>query len=109
LPKIVNSLFQTVGLIESEGLISVDEFYAHLGGKVCGETRNRNVCLRRKFSAKLVKRIQLIAATCLFPKKSGSASFFSRQILRLRFLQGCQMVYFQTENPNLGDFRRDLH
>jgi hypothetical protein len=19
------------------------------------------------------------------------------------------MVYFQTENPNLGDFRRDLH
>jgi hypothetical protein len=76
LPKIVNSLFQTVGLIESEGLISVDEFYAHLGGKVCGETRNRNVCLRRKFSAKLVKRIQLIAATCLFPKKIWISKFF---------------------------------
>jgi hypothetical protein len=22
--------------------------------------------------------------------------------------QGCQMVYFQTENPNLGKFWRDL-
>jgi hypothetical protein len=23
-------------------------------------------------------------------------------------LQGCQMVYFQTKNPNLGQFRRAL-
>jgi hypothetical protein len=26
-----------------------------------------------------------------------------------RRLQGCQMVYFQTKNPNLGKFWRTLH
>jgi hypothetical protein len=32
---------------------------------------------------------------------TGSAAFVSS-------VQGCQMVYFQTKNPNLGNFWRDL-
>jgi hypothetical protein len=55
----------------------------------------------------LTKNVWVTFWAIFFTNSSGHPAFGGKQKLMLRgFVQGCQMVYFQTKNPNLGKFCR---
>jgi hypothetical protein len=48
-----------------------------------------------------------IPRSIFFAKLEVEANIFAKHCLHSAY-QGCQMAYFQTKNPNLGKFWRDM-
>jgi hypothetical protein len=61
-------------------------------------------CLQKKWKFFLLHSVVLVPGTFVMIKKI----FLPKITHELDHNQGCQMVYYQTKNPNLGNFLRAL-